>query len=115
VEAELLPRSYGGTPGSANSPRPPARAAQLAARHRQGAHPRQGHAHGALKPHKIPSQDLNAVKKIFDRIESRDERYELNLYISGEDEDEAVAVAATAADGAGDGSSSSADAEGSNQ
>jgi succinate dehydrogenase / fumarate reductase, iron-sulfur subunit len=41
---------------------------------------------GALKPHKIPKQDLKAVQAIFDKIESRPERYELNLYIVGEDE-----------------------------
>ena len=36
--------------------------------------------------HKIPKQDLKAVQAIYDKIESRPERYELNLYITGEDE-----------------------------
>jgi succinate dehydrogenase / fumarate reductase iron-sulfur subunit len=59
---------------------------------------------GALKPHKIPKDDLKAVQRIFDTVEGRDERLELNLYISGYDEDEAGAeeppdVAATGEDG----------------
>ena len=44
---------------------------------------------GALKPHKIPSADLTAVKKIYDIVESRDQRDELNLYITGTDADNA--------------------------
>jgi succinate dehydrogenase iron-sulfur subunit len=46
---------------------------------------------GALLGHKIPSADLKAVKRIFDKIESRPERIELNLYISGDDKDNEVA------------------------
>jgi succinate dehydrogenase / fumarate reductase iron-sulfur subunit len=41
---------------------------------------------GALKPHKIPAADLKAVQNIYEKIEGREERYELNLYITGEDE-----------------------------
>ena len=41
----------------------------------------------ALFGHKIPKQDLNAVKKIYEKVESKPERYELNLYVSGEDEE----------------------------
>jgi succinate dehydrogenase / fumarate reductase iron-sulfur subunit len=40
----------------------------------------------ALFGHKIPKRDLEAVKKIYDKVEGREERYELNLYVSGEDE-----------------------------
>jgi hypothetical protein len=40
-----------------------------------------------LKPHKLPREDLKAVQAIYDKIETRPERYELNLYISGEDEE----------------------------
>ena len=47
---------------------------------------------GALKPHKIPSADLTAVKRIYDIVEGRDERVELNLYITGTDEDNAEHV-----------------------
>ncbi len=46
---------------------------------------------GALKPHKIPKDDLKAVQRIYEKVEGRDERYELNLYISGYDEDDAGA------------------------
>ena len=42
---------------------------------------------GALKPHRIPREDLKAVQAIYDKVESRPERYELNLYIAGEDEE----------------------------
>jgi succinate dehydrogenase / fumarate reductase iron-sulfur subunit len=52
--------------------------------------------------HKIPSADLQAVKRIYQTVENRPERYELNLYISGEDEDQddtARVVAAVAAGG----------------
>ena len=41
---------------------------------------------GALKPHNLPKDDLEQVKRIFSDVEGR-ERYELNLYISGYDED----------------------------
>jgi succinate dehydrogenase / fumarate reductase iron-sulfur subunit len=46
---------------------------------------------GALKPHNIPKGDLKAIQRIYDTVEGRDERYELNLYISGYDEDDAGA------------------------
>jgi hypothetical protein len=52
-----------------------------------------------LKPHKIPSQDLKAVRSIYERVESREERYELNLYITGYDEQDAVPAVATAGGG----------------
>ena len=41
----------------------------------------------ALAPHKLAKSDLAAVKRIYDAVEGRDERYELNLYVSGRDED----------------------------
>jgi succinate dehydrogenase / fumarate reductase iron-sulfur subunit len=44
----------------------------------------------ALLGHKIASGDLSAVKKLFAKIEARDRRNELNLYVSGyEDEPDA--------------------------
>jgi succinate dehydrogenase / fumarate reductase iron-sulfur subunit len=43
---------------------------------------------GALKPHRIPKDDLKQVQRIYDTIEGRDARIELNLYISGYDEEE---------------------------
>src|SRR5437763_4212413 len=97
-EAELLPRSYGGNSWFGKF------------------HPRAGKEllsslpsivkallrgkvtpAGALKPHRIPKQDLRSVQSIYERIESRDrasgKRYELNLYVSGEDEDTPPAAA----------------------
>jgi succinate dehydrogenase iron-sulfur subunit len=54
----------------------------------------------AIFGHKLGKQDLKAVQAIYDKIESREERYELNLYISGYDEDEPpVEVAALASEG----------------
>jgi hypothetical protein len=41
----------------------------------------------ALFGHKIPKDDLKAVQAIYDKVESREKRYELNLYITGEDEE----------------------------
>jgi succinate dehydrogenase iron-sulfur subunit len=40
-----------------------------------------------LKPHKLPKQDLDAVKRLYDRLDGTDERNEFNIYISGRDED----------------------------
>ena len=42
----------------------------------------------ALFGHKLASQDLRAVRTIYDKVESRPERLELNLYVSGSDEDQ---------------------------
>ena len=41
----------------------------------------------ALKPHRIPKSDLGHVRRIYDEVEGRDKRFELNLYITGTDED----------------------------
>ena len=45
------------------------------------------------------------MQRIYDKVESRPERYELNLYITGYDEPEEtpVPVGATAATGGGEG------------
>jgi len=42
----------------------------------------------ALLGHKIPKDDLKQVKQIYEKVEGRDKRVELNLYISGYDEDD---------------------------
>ena len=42
--------------------------------------------------HKLPKQDLDAVKRIYQHVDDEQERYELNLYVVGEEED-AVKVA----------------------
>jgi succinate dehydrogenase iron-sulfur subunit len=59
----------------------------------------------ALKPHKIPQDDLRSVRSIYEKVEGRPERYELNLYIAGEDEapEPVAAVAAGAGAEAADG------------
>jgi succinate dehydrogenase / fumarate reductase, iron-sulfur subunit len=95
-EAELLPRSYGGdswfgkfAPAAGQellSSLPVITKALL----RRKVTPM-----GALKPHKIPKQDLQAVQKIYEKVGSREERVELNLYISGYDEDDTGAAVPT--------------------
>jgi succinate dehydrogenase / fumarate reductase iron-sulfur subunit len=92
-EAELLPRSHGGN--SFFGKFAPAAALELIdslpvitkALLRRKVTPA-----GALKPHKLPKDDVKAIQRIYDTVEGRDERYELNLYISGYDEDEAGAA-----------------------
>jgi succinate dehydrogenase / fumarate reductase iron-sulfur subunit len=41
----------------------------------------------ALLGHKIPKPDLTQVKKIYSRVEGREKRNELNLYVSGYEDD----------------------------
>jgi succinate dehydrogenase / fumarate reductase iron-sulfur subunit len=87
-EAEMLPRSYGGYSWFAKFS--PAAGKELLASMpvairafmRRKMTPKL-----VLFGHKLPKQDLDAVKKIYEKVESRPERYELNLYISGTDED----------------------------
>jgi succinate dehydrogenase / fumarate reductase iron-sulfur subunit len=50
----------------------------------------------ALFGHKLPKGDLGEVQSIYDKVEGREQRYELNLYISGYDEDESPAEAPVA-------------------
>jgi succinate dehydrogenase / fumarate reductase iron-sulfur subunit len=106
-EAELLPRSYGGDSWFGKFA-PPAGQELLAslpviltAVMRRKVSPK-----GALLGHKIPKDDLKQVKRIYEKVEGKDERLELNLYITGYDEDEAspeVSDKVMAASGAGDG------------
>jgi succinate dehydrogenase / fumarate reductase iron-sulfur subunit len=91
-EAELLPRSYGGDSWFGKFA-PPAGAELVAslpaitkALIRGKVTPM-----GALKPHKLPKQDLEQIKSIYAEVEGHEERYELNLYISGYDEDGSAA------------------------
>ncbi len=99
-EAELLPRSYGGNswlgkfhPAAGRelfSSLPVAITALM----RGKINPRI-----AMLGHKIPKPDLEAVKRIYKRVESRPQRYELNLYIAGEDEEPEPAAAGTGTEG----------------
>jgi succinate dehydrogenase / fumarate reductase iron-sulfur subunit len=111
-EAELLPRSYGGDSFFGKF----APSAQLElldslpvitkALLRRKVTPM-----GALKPHKLPKDDLRHVQRIYERVEGHDERLELNLYIAGYDEDESGARTgpASASAGAGDGGQAGAE------
>jgi succinate dehydrogenase / fumarate reductase iron-sulfur subunit len=113
-EAELLPRSYGGNSWFGKF------------------HPAAGKVllsllgvtvkavmRGKMSPklaifgHKLPKQDLDAVKKIYEKIESREERYELNLYITGYDEPDETPVPVAAAASSGEESPAAPDTEGS--
>jgi succinate dehydrogenase / fumarate reductase iron-sulfur subunit len=86
-EAEILPRSYGGNSWFGKF-------APAAGKELLSSLPVvfKGIIRGKFNPkialfgHKIPKDDLKAVKAIYDKVESREERYELNLYIVGEDE-----------------------------
>jgi succinate dehydrogenase / fumarate reductase, iron-sulfur subunit len=86
-EAEILPRSYGGNSWFGKF-------APAAGKELLSSLPVviKGILRGKLNPkialfgHKIPKDDLKSVQSIYDKIESRPERYELNLYIAGEDE-----------------------------
>jgi succinate dehydrogenase / fumarate reductase iron-sulfur subunit len=92
-EAEMIPRSYGGNSWFAKFT--PAAGKELLA-----SLPviLKGIMRGKFNPkiaifgHKIPKDDLKAVQAIYDKVESRPERFELNLYIAGEDEPDAVAA-----------------------
>ncbi len=56
----------------------------------------------AMFGHKLASKDLKAVQAIYDKVESRPQRYELNLYVTGYDEDDepvGVGAVATQSDG----------------
>jgi succinate dehydrogenase / fumarate reductase iron-sulfur subunit len=113
-EAELLPRSYGGNSffgkfhPAAGKELVSSLPAILKALLRGKVTPA-----GALKPHKIPREDLKRVQSIYDRVEGREERYELNLYIAGEDEAEAdELVTAGVATGAAEGAEGAASAPG---
>ncbi len=87
-EAELLPRSYGGDTPLAKFK--PAAAAELASSLPSIAKAllRRKVTPGAvLHPHKLPKRDREQIKRIYDTIEGREERLELNVYMSGRDED----------------------------
>jgi succinate dehydrogenase / fumarate reductase iron-sulfur subunit len=92
-EAELLPRSYGGN--SWFGKLHPAAGKELLSSLPMAL---KAIVRGKMSlkliafGHKIPSADLKAVQRIYQTVESRPERYELNLYVSGEDEDDQAAT-----------------------
>src|ERR1700684_88956 len=86
-EAEMLPRSYGGN--SCFGKFHPAAGKELLSSLPvvvRGLMKRKMSVKIAIFGHKIPKQDLKDVQKIYEKVESKPERYELNLYVSGEDE-----------------------------
>jgi succinate dehydrogenase / fumarate reductase iron-sulfur subunit len=113
-EAELLPRSYGGDSWFGKFA--PAAGKELAsslpvivkAVLRRKVSPK-----GALLGHKLAKDDLKDVQRIFEVVEGKDQRHELNLYISGYDEDGAGDGAGgesvMAQSGAGDGAAGAAE------
>jgi succinate dehydrogenase / fumarate reductase iron-sulfur subunit len=88
-EAELLPRSYGGNSWFGKF-------APAAGKELLSSLPViiKGVMRGKFNPkiaifgHKLAKQDLANVQSIYDKVEGRSERYELNLYISGYDDDD---------------------------
>jgi succinate dehydrogenase / fumarate reductase iron-sulfur subunit len=87
-EAELLPRSYGGDSWFGKfAPKAGAELVSSLPAITRALLRRKVTPKAALMPHKIPKDALKEVQAIFDRIEGKDERYELNLYISGYDEE----------------------------
>jgi succinate dehydrogenase / fumarate reductase, iron-sulfur subunit len=88
-EAELVPRSYGGNSWFGKFA--PAAGKELLASVPtavMGLLRGKMTLRGVLKPHKLASRDLESVQAIYETVESRGERYELNLYIVGEDEND---------------------------
>jgi len=93
-EAELLSRSYGGNSWFGKFH--PAAGKELLSSLPVVA---KGLLRGKLDPrtavlgHKLPKADLRSVHRIYERIEEREQRYELNLFIVGYDEEEPPASA----------------------
>jgi succinate dehydrogenase / fumarate reductase iron-sulfur subunit len=94
-EAELLPRSYGGDSWFGKF-HPAAGMELLASMSTAVA----GVLHGKMTPklvmfgHKIPKPDLKQVKEIYEEVDGKEPRVELNLYVTGyEDEDQVEAHA----------------------
>jgi succinate dehydrogenase / fumarate reductase, iron-sulfur subunit len=87
-EAELLPRSYGGNSWFGKFH--PAAGKELLSSISTVI---TGVMRGKMSPkialfgHKLPKRELTALKGIYEKIEGRDQRVELNLYVSGYEDD----------------------------
>ena len=96
-EAELLPRSYGGNSWfgkfhpNAGLELVNSLPAIVKALQRRKVTPG-----AALRPHKIPKDDLAAVRRIYDRVDDAHERFELNLYVVGDEDQEGNAAGGAA-------------------
>jgi succinate dehydrogenase / fumarate reductase iron-sulfur subunit len=87
-EAELLPRSYGGdTPLAKFKPSAAAELSSSLPAIAKALLRRKVTPAAVLKPHKLARADRDALKRIYDEVEGREERAEFNIYISGKDED----------------------------
>jgi succinate dehydrogenase / fumarate reductase iron-sulfur subunit len=101
-EAEMLPRSYGGNSWfgkfhpAAGKELLSSLPSILKAVMKGKVNPKI-----AIFGHRIGKRDLDSVKRIYDRVEGKPERYELNLYITGFDEDSNEQPPAVAATGSG--------------
>jgi succinate dehydrogenase / fumarate reductase iron-sulfur subunit len=97
-EAEMLPRSYGGNSWFGKFH--PAAGKELLSSLPvvlRGVLRRKVSLKIVAFGHSIPKQDLKAVKRIYEKVEDREQRYELNLYVTGYDEDvEQVPIGASA-------------------
>jgi succinate dehydrogenase / fumarate reductase iron-sulfur subunit len=88
-EAEILPRSYGGNSWFGKFH--PEAGKELASSMGTAI---KAVLRGKISPktaifgHKIDSKDLGQVKKIYETVEQRDQRHELNLYVTGYEDDE---------------------------
>jgi succinate dehydrogenase / fumarate reductase iron-sulfur subunit len=87
-EAELLPRSYGGNSWFGKFH--PAAGKELLSSISTVV---TGVMRGKMSPkialfgHKLPKKDLDSLKRIYETIESRPQRVELNLYVTGYEDD----------------------------
>jgi succinate dehydrogenase / fumarate reductase iron-sulfur subunit len=87
-EAELLPRSFGGNSWFGKF-HPAAGAVLLKSLPAivPAVLRRKVSIRGALLGHKVPKASLDALKRIFSKVEDRQERVELNLYVTGYEDD----------------------------
>jgi succinate dehydrogenase / fumarate reductase iron-sulfur subunit len=96
-EAELLPRSYGGNSWfgkfhpSAGAELASSLPAIVKALQRGKVTPA-----GALFGHKLGKPDLDAIENIYRKVDDTDERFELNLYVVGDEDDEGTDAAGDA-------------------
>ncbi len=99
-EAELLPRSYGGKSWFGKF-HPAAGKELLSSLSTVATAVLRGKISPkiALAGHKLAHGDLSAIKRLYGRIESRPERVELNLYVSGYEDEPVVAAAVSPGSG----------------
>jgi succinate dehydrogenase / fumarate reductase iron-sulfur subunit len=103
-EAELLPRSYGGNSWFGKfAPKAGAELIDSLPVITRALLRRKVTPKGALAPHKLPKDARREIQGIFDAVEGRPERYELNLYVTGVDEDEHAPKEPVAVTAGGDG------------